>query len=127
MMLNTASAAMIGAAACASTGNSGITSRKKPYAPSLSSTPASSIDPAVGASVCASGSQVWNGQIGTLMANAITKAQNAMFFTVSNGMPNTNVPANVGHFAAISGMLYVPNADQINWIDSNMPTEPAIV
>ena len=45
------------------------------------------IEPAVGASVCASGSQVWNGQTGTLMAKAITNAQNATVLTVSTGRP----------------------------------------
>jgi hypothetical protein len=34
-------------------------------------------DPAVGASTCASGSQVWNGNIGTLMAKASAKAANS--------------------------------------------------
>jgi hypothetical protein len=34
-------------------------------------------EPAVGASTCASGSQVWNGNIGILIANARKKATNA--------------------------------------------------
>ncbi len=34
-------------------------------------------EPAVGASTWASGSQVWNGNIGTLMANARKKARNS--------------------------------------------------
>ena len=42
--------------------------RMKPYAPSFRRTAASSTEPTVGASVCASGSQVWNGNIGTLIA-----------------------------------------------------------
>ena len=33
-------------------------------------------EPAVGASTCASGSQVWKGKSGTLMKNARPKAQN---------------------------------------------------
>ena len=37
------------------------------------STPASSTEPAVGASVCASGSQVCNGQAGSLTAKAKKK------------------------------------------------------
>jgi len=41
----------------------------------------------VGASVCASGSQVWNGHTGTLMAKAMTNNQKVMFFTVSTGRP----------------------------------------
>ena len=40
-------------------------------------TPARITEPAVGASVCASGSHVWNGNIGTLIANARKNAMNA--------------------------------------------------
>src|SRR5436309_14483102 len=40
-------------------------------------------EPAVGASVCASGSQVWNGNIGTLMANAKKKPQKSQTFSGS--------------------------------------------
>ena len=36
-------------------------------------------EPAVGASVCASGSQVWNGNIGTLIAKAKKKPQKSQF------------------------------------------------
>ena len=42
-------------------------------------------DPAVGASVCASGSQVWNGNIGTLTANPRKNARNTQRCS-SNGM-----------------------------------------
>ena len=35
-------------------------------------------EPAVGASTCASGSQVWNGNIGTLIANARKNAPKAI-------------------------------------------------
>ena len=45
--------------------------------PILSSTPASTTEPAVGASVCASGSQVWNGNSGTFTANATQNARNS--------------------------------------------------
>ena len=38
--------------------------------PIFSITPASTTEPAVGASVCASGSHVWNGNSGTFTANA---------------------------------------------------------
>jgi hypothetical protein len=51
--------------------------RRKPYVPSLSRMPARITEPAVGASTCASGSQVWNGNIGTLTANARKKAPNS--------------------------------------------------
>ena len=72
----------------ASTGYKGNTRRKKPYAPSLSITPASIMEPAVGASVWASGSQVWNGQTGILTANAITNPQKTTDFTVEIGKPS---------------------------------------
>ena len=48
-----------------------------PYAPSFSMTAARITEPAVGASVWASGSQVWNGNIGTLIAKARKNARNA--------------------------------------------------
>ena len=44
---------------------------KNPYAPIFRSTPARMMLPAVGASTCASGNQVWNGNIGTFMAKAM--------------------------------------------------------
>src|SRR3977135_1597252 len=56
-------------------GSSGKEKRKKPYVPIFKSTPARMTEPAVGASVCASGSQVWNGNIGTFMAKAKKKPQ----------------------------------------------------
>jgi hypothetical protein len=64
---------------CAEYGNSGTQKRSIPYVPSFSITPARITEPAVGASVCASGSQVWNGNIGTLMANAKKNPQNSHF------------------------------------------------
>ena len=45
--------------------------------PSLSRTPARSTEPAVGASVWASGSQVWNGNIGVFTAKAMAKPRNS--------------------------------------------------
>src|SRR5713226_4276173 len=56
-------------------GSIGSEKRTKPYVPIFSRTPAKITEPAVGASVCASGSQVWNGNIGTLMANAKNNPQ----------------------------------------------------
>ena len=44
--------------------------------PIFSRTPARITEPAVGASTWASGSHVWNGNSGTLMANASAKARN---------------------------------------------------
>jgi hypothetical protein len=85
-------------------GNSGITSLRKPYAPSLSITPASSIEPAVGASECASGNHVWKGHTGILMQKATKKPRNANPFTVSTEIPR-NVPpcvVSAGHKALIT-------------------------
>src|SRR5205807_6931401 len=50
-------------------GKNGSEKRMKPYVPIFSKTPARITEPAVGASTWASGSQVWNGNIGTLIAN----------------------------------------------------------
>src|SRR6202790_1683407 len=62
--------------AAGSCGKSGSEKRMNPYVPIFNKTPARITEPAVGASVCASGSQVWNGNMGTLMAKAKKKAQN---------------------------------------------------
>src|SRR5580658_11837 len=57
-------------------GKNGKANRIKPYIPIFSRTPARMTEPAVGASTCASGSQVWNGNVGTLMAKATKDARN---------------------------------------------------
>src|SRR5262245_65322388 len=64
-----------GASSCAASGKRGIANRTKPYVPILRSTPARITLPAVGASTWASGSQVWNGNIGTLIAKASANAR----------------------------------------------------
>ena len=48
----------------------------KPYVPIFRRTAARMTEPAVGASVCASGSHVWNGNIGTLIENPRKNARN---------------------------------------------------
>ena len=53
----------------------------KPKVPIFSITPASSTEPTAGASVCASGSQVCSGNIGTLMAKASAKARKSQSCT----------------------------------------------
>ncbi|CAB4796025.1 unannotated protein [freshwater metagenome] len=70
----TASVRRTGAYLTAAAGKIGIANLRNPYVPSFSITPARITDPAVGASVCASGSQVWSGTSGTLTAKAIVKA-----------------------------------------------------
>src|SRR5207302_7355274 len=74
---------MIRARMAVSAGNSGSEKRMKPYVPIFKRTPARITEPAVGASVCASGSQVWNGNIGTLIANAKKKPQKSHTFSGS--------------------------------------------
>ena len=76
-----------GANVCAASGNSGSAKRMNPYAPSLSMTPARITEPAVGASVWASGSQVWNGNIGTLIAKARKKARKAPIWSAGAKPP----------------------------------------
>ena len=65
----------------AASGSSGREKRRKPYVPIFSRTLARTTEPAVGASVCASGSQVWNGNMGTLTAKPTKKAQNTHHWT----------------------------------------------
>src|SRR5437764_951802 len=68
MMPMTARSPIQGAHDLAASGRIGRATRTKPYVPSLRRTAARITEPTVGASVWASGSQVWNGNIGTLMA-----------------------------------------------------------
>ena len=75
-MLMIASVTIHGTASSVACGSSGSEKRMKPYVPIFSSTPARITEPAVGASTCASGSQVWNGNIGTLIAKPRKKARN---------------------------------------------------
>src|SRR5207342_847529 len=83
----TASTSSSGAKSTAACGNIGIAKRNKPYVPILSRTPASTTEPAVGASVCASGSHVCNGNSGTFTANAITNARNSHFAVPLDSAP----------------------------------------
>src|SRR3984885_9496171 len=66
-----------GAKYCDASGNSGIEKRLKLYPPIFNSTPARMTEPAVGASTCASGNQVWTGHIGTLTENDAISAKNS--------------------------------------------------
>ena len=54
----------------------------KPYVPIFSMIPASRTEPIVGASVCASGSHVWNGHIGTFTAKPSAIAPNTISWKV---------------------------------------------
>ena len=68
MMPITASTPIHGAHLTAACGRIGMAMRTKPYVPSFSRIAARITEPCVGAWVWASGSQVWNGNIGTLTA-----------------------------------------------------------
>jgi len=72
-----ASTRSIGAKKTLASGNSGSEKRRNPYVPIFSSTPARITEPAVGASVWASGSQVCSGKSGTLTAKAAKNARNS--------------------------------------------------
>jgi len=73
MMPMTASVITSGAIVFDACGNSGNDQRRKPNVPTLSITPTRRIDAPMGASAAASGSHVWNGHSGALMANAMKK------------------------------------------------------
>ena len=75
-----------GAHFTAACGRIGSAMRTKPYVPSFSRIAARITEPAVGACVCASGSHVWNGNIGTFTAKP------------------TNMPAKI-HTAVLREML----------------------
>src|SRR5204862_406389 len=68
MMPITARSPIHGAHSLAASGRIGSATRTNPYVPNFSRMAARITEPTVGASVWASGSQVWNGNIGTLMA-----------------------------------------------------------
>src|SRR5213083_3691077 len=62
------STAIIGTKCFDASGRIGRLKRRNPYVPIFRRTAARITEPAVGASVCASGSHVWNGNIGTFTA-----------------------------------------------------------
>src|SRR5208282_4221242 len=86
MIATIESAIMIQRYRFVASGNIGTEKRKNPYVPIFKSTPARITEPAVGASVCASGSHVWNGNIGTLIANAKKKPQNSHFWSCTENI-----------------------------------------
>src|SRR5580700_10782799 len=78
-------------------GNSSQQYRSIPKVPTLSSTPTSSTAAPGWAEAAASGSQVWNGHSGALIANAMKKPRNSHFCTVEDSVTcsswvNRNVP-----------------------------------
>ena len=78
---------------------SGIIGRenlRNPYVPIFRRTAARITDPAVGASTWASGSQVWKGNIGTLIAKPRKKARNTQNCrSAGTDIANQRVTSNV--------------------------------
>src|SRR5271154_6192701 len=97
-------------------GKNGNEKRRKPCVPIFSRTPARITEPAVGASTCASGSQVWNGHIGILTANEARKANHAQVWSDRGNGGGRNV-----------GMWVVPACQYIAMMASSIRTEPASV
>jgi hypothetical protein len=83
-MAMTARMPIQGAHTRAASGRTGNAILTNPYVPIFSRMPARCTEPTVGASVCASGSHVWNGHMGTLMANPRNSPMNAMFWKVGS-------------------------------------------
>src|ERR1700676_3412365 len=77
MMAMTESEKISGAKSCEAIGNIGSEKRRKPYPPIFRRLAARITEPAVGASTCASGSQVWTGHIGIFTANEAKNASHA--------------------------------------------------
>src|SRR5437868_12100631 len=73
MMPITARRPIQGAHEWAALGRMGMAMRTKPHVPNFRRMAARITEPTVGASVWASGSQVWNGNIGTLMAKPMNR------------------------------------------------------
>src|SRR6202167_2316942 len=95
-------------------GKNGSEKRMNPYAPIFSSTPARITEPAVGASTCASGSQVCTGHIGTLTANDARKAKNSQVCACAENVVCSSVGISV-----VPAMLHIASSA------SSISTEPA--
>ena len=84
--------------------------------PTLDSTPESMMVPAVGASTYASGNQVWNGKIGTLIAKPANKSKN----TRTCGLVQDSVRYHSGQSSELrrlvrSGIEKVSRCSRSNW------------
>src|SRR5690349_20390175 len=105
-----------GANVCEASGNIGTEKRRKPYAPIFSNTPARMTEPAVGASTCASGNQVWTGHIGTFTANDAISAKNSQVCMCTGNRVSINVATSV-----------VPACSHMAINASNISTDPVNV
>ena len=86
----------------AASGNIGYEILIMPYEPIFKSTPARITEIAVGVSTCASGSHVWNGKIGTLMANPINKAMKARYLIFVPTPPKSELGSIDAGFISVS-------------------------
>src|SRR5438477_9893635 len=102
-----------GANSAEATGNIGNEKRKKPYPPIFKRMAARMTEPAVGASTCASGSQVWTGHIGIFTAKEAKKANQAQVCSATGKPCFSNV-----------GMSVVPASQYIAMMASSISTEP---
>src|SRR5450756_875741 len=87
-------------------GNIGNEKRTKPYVPIFRSTAARMTDPAVGASVWASGSHVWKGNIGTLIAKPKKKAKKSQTWSSAGMLDDTAVSASTENVGVCPRPLY---------------------
>ncbi len=83
----TARMPIAGAQAFAPSGRKGMAMRTNPYVPSFSRIAARITEPCVGASVWASGSQVWNGNIGTFTAKPMKRPAKIQIWTLRSRLP----------------------------------------
>src|SRR5574341_1221633 len=88
--------------------------------------PARITEPAVGAAVCASGSQVWKGKSGTLIANARNNPQNASDAKAKSFKKGRLVVAS-SIMSKVPGVVAVLVLMNIAMIARSIKTEPARV
>src|SRR4051795_11432768 len=116
MMATTDSVNTSGANISDASGNIGKEKRRKPYPPIFSRIAARITEPAVGASTCASGSQVCTGHIGIFTAKEAKNASQAQVCSERG----TAVCINVG-------MSVVPAFQYSAMMASSISTEPSSV
>ena len=95
--------------------------------PILSITPASTTEPAVGASVCASGSHVWNGTSGILTAKPIANATNSHFVVASDSECDDDAHAVSVRTSNVSWPVACWCSKATERIPANRNAEPVIV
>src|SRR5437764_4329049 len=115
-MAITESVKINGARSIEACGNMGNEKRRKPYPPIFSRIAARITEPAVGASTCASGSQVCTGHIGIFTAKDAKKASHSQVC----------MPCGNANFISV-GMSVVFACQYIAVIASSISTEPSNV